>query len=525
MKLAPPEARPQDARPTTSPLPRSRTKSILALCGLIAFLALAIFVGIHWPYRHRQMKPLLERVFASQIEMRSYRRLYFPHPGFVAQGITLRRDGATNPLGTARQLVVEGKYVDMLLLRRRVRRIDVDGMHVVIPAPGTKANREDFPPGSSRDFAGPTTVVEYLILHNAKLELLRRNGGRLEYDIHQLQLRNVRQGQPASFAVSMTNSIPVGDIEASGSFGPIPPGHLDETKVSGKYIFAHGTFDGISMLHGAINAKGEFEGTLDAIQVSGSMDSPDFHVKQGHGTHVASEFKLAVDATNGEVQLQDITAHAENTTIRTHGSITGSPKETQLDISVDGGRVQDLLRPFVQEEIPASGVVNLRAHASLLPVPGDFFKRLRMNGTFDIPQERLTNAGTEQKLSDFSRRAHDPQPGEPAATPAGPVASQMDAVVRVIDGVAQFTRLTFRVPGASLELHGIFGLRQQQPLDLRGDLRMQKDISHATTGWKSMLLKPFAPVFHRQHAGAVVPVVVAGTHDHYSVHSNMLGPK
>jgi hypothetical protein len=486
---------------------------------------LAIFVGIHWPYRHRQMKPLLERVFASKIEMRSYRRLYFPHPGFVAEGITLRRDGVTNPLGTARQLVVEGNYLDMLLLRRRVRRIGVDGMHVVIPAPGTKENREDFPPGSSRDFGGPTTVVEYLILHNAKLELLRRNGGRLEYDIHQLQLRNVRQGQPASFAVSMTNSIPAGDIEASGSFGPIPPGHLDETKVSGKYTFAHGSFDGIGKLHGALNAKGEFEGTLDTIQVSGWMDSPDFHVKQGHGTHVASEFKVAVDATNGEVQLQDITAHAEKTTIRAHGGVVGSPKETQLDISVDGGHVQDLLRPFVEGEIPANGVVNLHAHASLLPIQGDFFKRLRMNGAFDIPQERLTDAGTEQKLSDFSRRVREPQPGEPAASSEGAVDSQMDAVVRVIDGVAQFTRLSFRMPGASLELHGTFGLRAQEPVDLRGDLRMQKDISHATTGWKSMLLKPLAPIFHRQHAGAVVPVMVAGTHNHYAVHSNMFGPK
>jgi hypothetical protein len=495
------------------------------LCGLAALLVLAIFVGIHWPYRHREIKPLLERVFASQIEMRSYRRLYFPHPGFVAEGITLRRDGVTEPLGTARQLVVEGTYLDMLLLRRRVRRIDVDGMEVVIPAPGTRANQEDFPPGSSRDFSGPNTVVEYLILHNARLELLRRNGGKLEYDIHELQLRNVQEGQPASFAVSMTNSIPVGDIEASGSFGPISPGHLDETKVSGKFTFAHGRFDGVAKLHGALNAKGDFEGTLDTIQVSGWMDSPDFHVKQGHGTHVTSEFKVAVDATNGEVQLQDITAHAEQTTIRAHGSITGSPKVTQLDIRVDGGRVQDLLRPFVQGETPATGLVNLRAHAALLPVPGDFFKRLRMNGSFDIPQEQLTDVGTEQKLSDFSKRARDPQPEGAAGRPDAKVDSQMDAVVLVANGVAQFPRLYFRVPGASLELHGIYGLRWQQPLDLRGDLRMQKDISHATTGWKSMLLKPLAPIFHRQHAGAVVPVMIAGTRDHYTVHSNMLGPK
>jgi AsmA-like C-terminal region len=492
------------------------------LCGLAALLVLAIFVGIHWPYRHRQIKPLLERVFASQIEMRSYRRLYFPHPGFVAEGITLRRDGATEPLGTARQLVVEGTYLDMLLLRRRVRRIDVDGMEVVIPAPGTKANQEDFPPGSSRDFSGPNTVVEYLILHNARLELLRRNGGKLEYDIHDLQLRNVQEGQPASFAVSMTNSIPVGDIEASGSVGPIPPGHLDETKVSGKFTFAHGRFDGIAKLHGALNAKGDFEGTLDTIQVNGSMDSPDFHVKEGHGIHVRSEFKVAVDATNGEVQLRDITAHAEQTTIRAHGSITGSPRVTQLDIRVDDGRVQDLLRPFVQGEIPATGLVNLRAHAALLPVPGDFFKRLRMNGSFDIPQEQLTDASTEEKLSDFSRRAVDPKAEDP---PGGAVDPQMDAVVRVVDGVAQFPRLTCHVPGASMELHGTYGLRHQQPLDMRGDLRMERDISHATTGWKSMLLKPLAPIFHRQHAGAVVPVMIAGTRDHYTVHSNMLGPK
>jgi len=50
-----------------------------------------------------------------------------------------------------------------------------------------------------------------------------------------------------------------------------------------------------------------------------------------------------------------------------------------------------------------------------------------------------------------------------------------------------------------------------------GNLRMDTDISHTTTGFKSFLLKPLAPFFKKKNAGALVPIAVTGAPGHYQV--------
>jgi hypothetical protein len=136
-------------------------------CGLLAVVLLGVgfhFVRAYWPYRYRMVEPTLERVFASQIKMAHYHRTYFPHPGFVADGLTLRRNSAPDlpPVGSVEHVRVEGSWLDLLLLRNRISAVYADGLHVVIPPVGSKANQEDFPVGSSKDFEGPVTAVDAL---------------------------------------------------------------------------------------------------------------------------------------------------------------------------------------------------------------------------------------------------------------------------------------------------------------------------------------------------------------------------
>jgi hypothetical protein len=54
-----------------------------------------------------------------------------------------------------------------------------------------------------------------------------------------------------------------------------------------------------------------------------------------------------------------------------------------------------------------------------------------------------------------------------------------------------------------------------------GDLHMQTDISHVTTGFKSFLLKPLAPFFKKKGAGAVVPIAITGSPGRYKVSQNV----
>jgi hypothetical protein len=72
-----------------------RPKRKVRLWLLCLSLAFAVFIPIgfylidaYWPYRYRNVDPLLQKVFASQIKIDHYHRTYFPSPGFVATGLT-----------------------------------------------------------------------------------------------------------------------------------------------------------------------------------------------------------------------------------------------------------------------------------------------------------------------------------------------------------------------------------------------------------------------------------------------------
>ena len=179
--------------PTLVPLRQKRRIWFAFAVGFVIGAAIGFyFISANWPYRYRKIRPMLEDDLASQIEVKSYHRTYFPNPGFVATGLTLRRKSALSlpPLGHADRMVVEGRWSDLLLLRQRVQTVDVTGLHIVVPPIGSKANRANFPPGSSSDFTGPDTAIEMFKFHNSILEIMKNDGKRLIFPVRELDLAN-----------------------------------------------------------------------------------------------------------------------------------------------------------------------------------------------------------------------------------------------------------------------------------------------------------------------------------------------
>jgi AsmA-like C-terminal region len=491
-----------------------------SLVGLVLGIA---FVNLHWPFRYRNVEPLLERVFASKIKIERYHRTYFPHPGFVADSITLRRNSAPNlpPVGTVTHLRVEGRWIDLLLLRDRVHLVSADGLHVIIPPVGSAANKEDFPPGSSSDFTGPPTVVEQLDLRNATLDLQRVGGGRYTFPIRRLLIGNLHQGETISYSLDMQNAQPSGRIQAHGSFGPLLANKLGATPVTGDFTLTGVNLSEIRSLHGTFSAVGRFQGRLGEIEGSAQSSTPDFSVAKGRRTLVEGTLGYAVNGLNGDITLHSVDLHTGSTVVRAEGNIAGSPKDTSVDLFVEKGRVEDLLRPFMATESPVSGPVLLHGHANLAAAGSgaSFFERLTMNGEFTVPGERFTDTATEGNLTAFSQRAEGVKTGEdPRAQPA--VLPNVAATVSVRNGMAHMSPLMVNMPGASIRLKGAFNLKNQD-VHLTGDLRMQSDASHVTTGFKAILLKPLAPFFKKNGAGAVVPIAITGTPQHYKVGQNI----
>jgi hypothetical protein len=270
---------------------------------------------------------------------------------------------------------------------------------------------------------------------------------------------------------------------------------------------------------------------LTAIEADATSDIPDFAVGSGRATHVAASAHGTVNGLNGDVILHGVDARTGVTTVHVQGDIAGAPKATNLDLSVTNGRAEDILRPFLQDEVPLIGALSLRGHAYLAPSKKrlKFLQRLQVDGTFDIPAERLTSKTTEKELSGFSERAQGLKTAE--AAPAGQnanasadVLSSLEGRTKIRNGVVSTQQLRFQMPGAGVDLNGTYNLHDRT-VHMLGDLRMQADISHVTTGFKSLLLKPLIPFFKKDNAGAVIPIAITGSPGQYKVGQNLMHHK
>lgn len=500
----------------------------------VGFLVLAgvmvgiYFAGEHWPYRYREVKPLLEDVFGSQVAITRYHRTYFPNPGFVATGITLRRKSAPHqpPIGTVQTLFVQGSWIDLLRLRRYVQLVDMTGVHLVLPPPGSEAAKEDFPEGSTADFTGPDTPVGRLEVHNSVMDVLRKGGGRYTWQISELRLDNVQKGRTMSWAVEMENALPTGHIHASGHFGPLVEHNLAETLLSGSFSFVRVNLHDVGNIQGTLTSSGKFFGKLGAIEADATSNTPDFAVDDGRPTPVAGSIRCTINGLNGDTSFRSIDLRVGRTHVEALGATSGTPeKSTNLDVVVKSGRAEDVLRPFVRRDVPIIGPVSLRVHAYLAPAGvGGFFHRLKVDGTFDVPSERATDSKTEKSLTDFSHRA---QSGKNSATqPSPPTDGDGDALSSIAgpasirDEIVTTKGLQFKVSGAEANLHGTFAIHTLT-VHLTGDLKMDSDVSHTATGFKAFLLKPIAPFFKKKNAAALVPIAVTGTPGKYKVEADL----
>ncbi len=491
-----------------------------------AMLAVTVvFISANWPYRHRKIAPMLEDVLASDITFTGYHRIYFPRPGFIATGIVMRRKSAPGlpPLGHVDTMTVQGTWSDLVMLRQRVELVDITGLRVTVPPIGSKENHEDFPPGSATDFEGPDTMIERFVVHKSLLEIQRKNGKPLSFPIKELEIWNLHKGEALTYAVDMQNAIPTGHILAHGSMGPAVGKDFLATPIRGNFAFTQVKLHDIGDIGGILDSRGVFQGTLRSMKVEASAGSKNFAVDNGKPTPLSATMLSSLSGENGDMDISAIDVKIGETNIHAMGSIKGNPKLTNLDISVDDGRTQDVMEPFVEKDVPIIGPVRLKGHAYVGP-PGDgFMERLRVTGTFDVPEERLTDTETEKNLSAFSERARgDRKPNTGVDSdnkPAGASKDVLSAIrgsVKIEDGVASTSRLTFKVTGAEATLAGTFRFHGEVA-HLTGNLKMDTDISHTATGFKSFLLKPLAPFFRKKNAGAVVPIALTGTPGHYSV--------
>jgi hypothetical protein len=491
---------------------------LLGLASVVLILGgFGIVLARHWPFSQERVTQSLQSTFPASVTFRKFHPTYFPHPGCIAEGVVFMRLGATPgtpPVVSIQRLAIRAHYLDLLFRPGYLAGIVLDGFRVHIPPMGTPVQESNWQKTNS------STRVGEIVADGSSIQIDRATRDEpLLFAIHTLRLYAVSSSQPASFTVSLHISLPPGDVRAQGQFGPWNYGEPGQTPVAGAYTFENadlGVFHGIA---GTLSAQDRFQGALQHIDSQGSIDVPNFMVTRSQNpVHLRSEFQATVNGTNGDVQLNRVTTTFLKTTVLARGEIAHHAgqegKVASIALSVRDGRIQDVLRLFVREaNPPLHGVTSFRAHVTIPPGDAPFLHRVRVIGDFGIEDGQFAKAATQERADTLSQKALGEKAGNDSdASDPRRVISQLAGYVELRNATATFKNLRFAVPGASAEMNGTYNL-ESRVIDLHGTLRTEEEFSEMTSGFKSVVLRPFDVFFRRKHAGAVMPVHLMGTYD------------
>jgi hypothetical protein len=502
---------------------RSRTTWIAWIALAIAFVAavtLAISVYDAGPIlRGRVIQTLSDR-FQSKVELRTFHVTIAN--GFHVSGQDLRIYGEDDPnthqpgiqplISVANFSFTTGWW-NLLHTPTHIDKVQVRGLSLNIPPKKDRAQM-----ARMRKRGGKAKIfVDLFVCDHAQLVINTVTPGKLPlvFDIQNLVMDASTPGQALRFEADLVNPKPVGMIHSSGSFGPFQEDSPQDTPVKGSYSFSGADLSTIKGIAGILSSVGEYSGTLDNIVVDGKTETPDFKVaRSGHAVPLTTEFHAIVDGTSGDTYLQPVKAMVSHSLVIARGSVVhvANPQghRVRLDVDIGKGRIEDLLRLGVRTDPPVmTGKVNLRTQFDLPTGEEDLSDRLRLQGDFRVSGAHFSNDKIQDKVGALSLRSQG-KPRLAKSNASDDVLAQVSGTFRLNAGVLSFSKLQFTVPGTEVDMTGRYSLDGNE-FDFHGKARLQAKLSHMTTGWKSILLKPVDPFFSKHGAGTELPVKITGT--------------
>ncbi|ODS52554.1 MAG: hypothetical protein ABS36_15995 [Acidobacteria bacterium SCN 69-37] len=450
---------------------------------------------------HLQLDATLDRIEVS----------WLPRPSIHAQGFALRMPNQPDlpPL-----IAIDEFSVDigpLSLIRKRVDTVYARGLHITVP-PGDV--RDDLP-GRDGQTGRTDIIISHFITEDASLQFLRNNGRKpLTFAIHDLRAHEIGFGLAMPFDATITNPVPTGLVTTTGTFGPWVPGEIFASPLEGDYTFEHADLSTINGIGGTLESTGHYSGTIQRIVAQGQAQVPDFSLDLGGRPQaLTADFDAVVTGTNGTTVLERVDATLVHTRMAVEGAVINldGPGNHALEfaVKIEDGRIEDILALIIDSPQPVmTGDVVVDARMALPPGPAPVSRRLSVDGRFGLAETTFTDKEVQSKMESLSRRSQ----GKDEEDPIGKVLTNLRGQVRLANGTARLSRLTFQVPGARVALDGTYGLATGA-LDFRGTLRMQATVSQAVGGFKSIFLKPFNPLFRKDGAGAVIPIKIEGTRE------------
>ncbi len=500
---------------------RTRIWLLVALLGILAAVLIAVALSI--PIRSETLKArviaLLTDQLESEVTIDTLEGRVFPRVSVSGRGVVIRQKGRTDvpPLITIDRFEIRGSLRDLMKSPRHVSEVRLEGLQVHVPPgdageSGGGEGRQPTQGGAKLQhvvidrFEAPDTVITLIPKREGKPPKV--------FTVHHLVMDSLGINQTIPYIATLTNPVPKGEIETSGTFGPWDVAHPARTPVTGKYSFANATLDTIDGLAGVLSSTGEFHGPLNRIEVQGTTDTPAFQVDAGGlPVPLKTRFTAVVDGSDGDTYLQQVDATFLDTSLTARGAVVGLEgvrgRRIEVDVDMQDGRIEDLLKLAMNSDKPILlGAAQLQAKLVIPPDRKKVIDKLQLRGQFGLSKATFTDPGVQTKLVGLSRRGQ----GLDKDEKIGDVLSNLKGTFAVENAAARFSSLTFSVPGAAVELAGRYGLRDET-LDFRGHLKMQAALSKVVGGGgvKGFFLKAFDPFFKKPGAGMVLPIKITGS--------------
>jgi hypothetical protein len=458
----------------------------------------------------------LSQRFKSRVELDSLQVAVWPKMNVQGRGLTVHFHNRVDVppvihidefefnLGLA-GLLHSVHHIDNVVLR-----------HLVITLPPRNAGDKQDSSLHDGMKTFPAVVVETMICDNTQLFFLSRKPGKdpLDFEIHNLTLRNVGTGRPFDFQGNLTNAKPKGEIATQGQFGPWDAEEPGETPVSGNYEFSNADLNPLPGIGGILSSTGKYSGPLDELSVDGQTDTPDFSIDPvGHGVPLHTDFSATVNGTDGDTFLHPVHALLGKSVIIANGSVVLVRAKQghliTLDVNAPAARFEDILSLAVKSaKPPLTGIVKLKTNLVIPPSKERAVDKLLLDGDFESDDARFTSAEVREKLQSLSRHGL----GQPADPNAGSAVSGLKGHFHLENAMVTFTHLNFSVEGAAILLDGTYKIHGGE-LNFHGHLEMKAKLSETMTGAKAVLLKPFDPLFSKGKSGTVIPISITGTRE------------
>ncbi len=507
---------------------RKRWIAITSVVVLAGLLGLVVVIVRQWPFTRSAVLQALEQQSGAAVQIAGFREFYFPHPGCVAQGISFRRDvnNAGPPLIAIQKLVIVGGYPT--LLTHHIDKIHASGLRVSVSEPGQSEAGGSSPLKIGSLNSGLT--IGEIDADDAEVDIIGTSGDEpLVFRIPKVRLSDLKDNHPLSFNATVQIPQPPATVDVKGKFGPWQPRNAGNTQLLGSYIVRNmdlGVFGGIG---GLLTSKGRFEGPLEHVQVQGSTDIPDFVVTRSrHPLALTTDFRAVVNGLNGDVAFNPVTARFAKTTIVATGTVAGlsdkpgAGKTLTMQAYSAQARVQDLVRLFIREPTsPMLGAIIFRAKVTMPPEDRPFIDKVRLQGDFGIADGKYTSPETQKDVDVLSARARgkaeqvqeeENKLGKDDYDP-GRVVSNVKGHVELRNSIATLTNVSFDVPGASALVNGTYRLKTEK-INCKGEMRLDTELSKATTGVKSFLLKIIQPLTsNKKQKESIVSLSIGGTYN------------